>query len=462
MGRRVQWGVGQAELAFQILVQTKRYVSCESQHDFEISRIQSQDGEICATLWDKKGAAVVNVYGYENSKLYSNKGEWFFNELTNVLNHIDTVNEDVPKISWTDEKFRNSINSLIETGQYKEIRSSDDKSDIELMSEDGIRSHIQINDKGVHIVGIDSSKYSDFVKKKLLYDLAQAYESVQAKPYDSVHLDEKDEDVQSDDEDATESDADSSKASPTPAKVDSAPANARPVSTAVNARVVSQESIDWLRQGLSSFAKASRSRIVKVTGRLMSLSLHIYVAAAIVLAMSLFIGGMEYGYWNRNPVEQPEYKSMIDGKDSQIASLEEKISNLQKENDDLRPYKDSYDEKKDELDKQKKNQDQKESNLDQRQDELNQKASELNQKSADLDKRSSDLDARESEIQSQSSSPQPSSGHSGNSDSTSTGGAYYKNCAAARRAGAAPLYRGQPGYRSALDADGDGIACEWS
>jgi pyruvate/2-oxoglutarate dehydrogenase complex dihydrolipoamide acyltransferase (E2) component len=38
--------------------------------------------------------------------------------------------------------------------------------------------------------------------------------------------------------------------------------------------------------------------------------------------------------------------------------------------------------------------------------------------------------------------------------------AYYANCDAARAAGAAPLYRGQPGYRPALDRDGDGIACE--
>lgn len=37
---------------------------------------------------------------------------------------------------------------------------------------------------------------------------------------------------------------------------------------------------------------------------------------------------------------------------------------------------------------------------------------------------------------------------------------YYPNCAAARAAGAAPLYRGQPGYRPQLDRDGDGIACE--
>ena len=38
--------------------------------------------------------------------------------------------------------------------------------------------------------------------------------------------------------------------------------------------------------------------------------------------------------------------------------------------------------------------------------------------------------------------------------------AYYPNCAAARNAGAAPIYRGEPGYRSPLDRDNDGIACE--
>ncbi|MCE0768359.1 excalibur calcium-binding domain-containing protein [Pseudonocardia kujensis] len=38
--------------------------------------------------------------------------------------------------------------------------------------------------------------------------------------------------------------------------------------------------------------------------------------------------------------------------------------------------------------------------------------------------------------------------------------AYYANCSAARAAGAAPLYRGEAGYRSGLDRDGDGVACE--
>lgn len=41
----------------------------------------------------------------------------------------------------------------------------------------------------------------------------------------------------------------------------------------------------------------------------------------------------------------------------------------------------------------------------------------------------------------------------------STGGAF-RNCAAARAAGAAPVYRGQPGFGDHLDRDGDGVGCE--
>lgn len=37
---------------------------------------------------------------------------------------------------------------------------------------------------------------------------------------------------------------------------------------------------------------------------------------------------------------------------------------------------------------------------------------------------------------------------------------YYENCAAAEKAGKTPIYAGQPGYRQALDRDGDKKACE--
>lgn len=50
--------------------------------------------------------------------------------------------------------------------------------------------------------------------------------------------------------------------------------------------------------------------------------------------------------------------------------------------------------------------------------------------------------------------PAPARGVSGSS------AVYFPNCASAHAAGAAPLYRGRPGYRPALDRDGDGVACE--
>lgn len=38
--------------------------------------------------------------------------------------------------------------------------------------------------------------------------------------------------------------------------------------------------------------------------------------------------------------------------------------------------------------------------------------------------------------------------------------AWFRNCSHARAAGAAPLFRGRPGYRPEMDRDGDGVACE--
>ncbi|WP_347276632.1 excalibur calcium-binding domain-containing protein [Caulobacter segnis] len=40
------------------------------------------------------------------------------------------------------------------------------------------------------------------------------------------------------------------------------------------------------------------------------------------------------------------------------------------------------------------------------------------------------------------------------------GGGRFRNCSEARAAGAAPVYRGSPGYGRHLDRDGDGVGCE--
>ncbi len=41
-----------------------------------------------------------------------------------------------------------------------------------------------------------------------------------------------------------------------------------------------------------------------------------------------------------------------------------------------------------------------------------------------------------------------------------SGGGSFRNCSAARAAGAAPVRRGDPGYGRHLDRDGDGVGCE--
>ncbi|GAA1355375.1 hypothetical protein GCM10009612_19560 [Streptomyces beijiangensis] len=52
-------------------------------------------------------------------------------------------------------------------------------------------------------------------------------------------------------------------------------------------------------------------------------------------------------------------------------------------------------------------------------------------------------------------------GSSGGSSGGGGGGStYYKNCAAVRAAGAAPIHVGDPGYGRHLDRDGDGVGCE--
>lgn len=43
---------------------------------------------------------------------------------------------------------------------------------------------------------------------------------------------------------------------------------------------------------------------------------------------------------------------------------------------------------------------------------------------------------------------------------SASGSVSFANCTAARAAGAAPVYRGDPGYATHLDRDNDGVGCE--
>lgn len=55
---------------------------------------------------------------------------------------------------------------------------------------------------------------------------------------------------------------------------------------------------------------------------------------------------------------------------------------------------------------------------------------------------------------------QAQSSQAGSYVATKSKTVYYKNCSAVRKAGKAPLYKGQPGYSKKLDRDKDGVACE--
>ena len=56
--------------------------------------------------------------------------------------------------------------------------------------------------------------------------------------------------------------------------------------------------------------------------------------------------------------------------------------------------------------------------------------------------------------------PAPAASSASRPPTFETGGAYYEDCSAARAVGLAPVYAGEPGYRPALDPDGDGVACD--
>ncbi|WP_245249018.1 excalibur calcium-binding domain-containing protein [Paenibacillus sp. 1182] len=60
---------------------------------------------------------------------------------------------------------------------------------------------------------------------------------------------------------------------------------------------------------------------------------------------------------------------------------------------------------------------------------------------------------------SKSSVPNNSSKHD-TQKAKATDNVSYTNCSAVKKAGLAPLHRGEPGYSKKLDRDGDGVACE--
>ncbi|MGY2075052.1 excalibur calcium-binding domain-containing protein [Blastococcus sp. SYSU DS0828] len=98
------------------------------------------------------------------------------------------------------------------------------------------------------------------------------------------------------------------------------------------------------------------------------------------------------------------------------------------------------------------------------------RVTELDQRSVALDQRERDLVAREAAasvapapqatVRSTAPAPSASSAPVAPAPAPQAPSTYFKNCDAARAAGAAPVRVGDPGYAGHLDRDGDGVGCE--
>ncbi|WP_308128169.1 excalibur calcium-binding domain-containing protein [Modestobacter italicus] len=94
-------------------------------------------------------------------------------------------------------------------------------------------------------------------------------------------------------------------------------------------------------------------------------------------------------------------------------------------------------------------------------------ATELEQRTVALDQRETELAGRESALRVSAQSgavlqpaPAPKAAPSAAPAPQAPASTYFKNCDAARAAGAAPVRVGDPGYAGHLDRDGDGVGCE--
>ncbi|MGW6128612.1 excalibur calcium-binding domain-containing protein [Cellulomonas sp. NPDC055163] len=96
--------------------------------------------------------------------------------------------------------------------------------------------------------------------------------------------------------------------------------------------------------------------------------------------------------------------------------------------------------------------------VDVREQELAAAQAEIDATKADLDSREAAVAAAEARVSARAGSSAPAAPAPEPAPKQVTGA--YENCAAARAAGAAPVLRGEPGYGSHLDRDGDGVGCE--
>lgn len=93
--------------------------------------------------------------------------------------------------------------------------------------------------------------------------------------------------------------------------------------------------------------------------------------------------------------------------------------------------------------------------------ELKSQKTKLKKQQAELDARQSELDARQTRITELEAAATPAAPVAvPPAVEAPPANVYFKNCSAARAAGASPVHAGDPGYGPHLDRDGDGVGCE--
>lgn len=140
-------------------------------------------------------------------------------------------------------------------------------------------------------------------------------------------------------------------------------------------------------------------------------------------------------------ISQEETTSAEQAHDDAVASHAERAAALTEERDKLTDERDSLSDERDALADEI--------------DTLTDSVSELTQKISDEQAKTAAEKQRADAAEERVAASEPSSDSPQSSAST-----YYQNCTAARAAGAAPVYSGDPGYGPHLDRDGDGVGCE--
>lgn len=172
-----------------------------------------------------------------------------------------------------------------------------------------------------------------------------------------------------------------------------------------------------------------------------------------IVAVLAFLFGIVVGSEGEPPTETT----------AEVESLQEELAEVEEERDGLEEELTELEAEREDEEAQEAENDERVEKLQERVAGFEQQVTRLQDERDTLQTRNAEqaqqIDQLESELasaQQSQSAPQPQP----QQEQPSQAGAHYENCSEARAAGAAPLRRGEPGYRDALDRDNDGVACE--